>query len=352
MRIISYSETQQDTVPVRNIALQDTVPVRNIGLQDSIGLRSDTSVINNVISVKDSVIRKKPSNLKKVILHNIDITAVCRRNIVADITYYHPDHIINKIGTEPINKFPFLFIEKNRLMKADERASLVKHLKPGQALPVKSLHDDWLIGIILLAAFLFSLIRTTSRGMFPGVIKYFLFRGFNDPPSRDIDEIFHWQSTIHNLISFLITGLFVYNAVSYYNIIPEGISGIILWLLILGILISAVTLRHAVCVLTGILSGEKEVFREYLVTVYQFYRIGALFLLLFIILMSYTAILPAGSWIFIGTTVVGMLYLIRIIRLMLIFINRNISIFYLILYLCALEILPVLISVKYFTGLI
>jgi hypothetical protein len=46
------------------------------------------------------------------------------------------------------------------------------------------------------------------------------------------------------------------------------------------------------------------------------------------------------------------MYLIRVIRLIIIFLNRNISIFYLILYLCALEILPVLIVIKYFTGLV
>ena len=47
-----------------------------------------------------------------------------------------------------------------------------------------------------------------------------------------------------------------------------------------------------------------------------------------------------------------LMYSIRVIRLLIIFLNRNISIFYLILYLCALEILPVLIVVKYFTGLV
>ncbi len=53
-----------------------------------------------------------------------------------------------------------------------------------------------------------------------------------------------------------------------------------------------------------------------------------------------------------GIIVLGILYLIRVLRLFVIFINRNISILYLILYLCALEILPILISVKYISGLV
>ena len=68
--------------------------------------------------------------------------------------------------------------------------------------------------------------------------------------------------------------------------------------------------------------------------------------------MSYTRILPVRDFVEAGIIVLGFMYLVRVIRLLIIFLNRNISIFYLILYLCALEILPVLIVVKYFTGLV
>ena len=99
-------------------------------------------------------------------------------------------------------------------------------------------------------------------------------------------------------------------------------------------------------------SEEQEVFRQYLLGIYQSYRIGALFLFGIIILMSYTMILPVRDYIILGIIIIGLMYLIRVVRLLIIFLNRNISIFYLILYLCALEILPGLIIVKYFTGLV
>ena len=73
--------------------------------------------------------------------------------------------------------------------------------------------------------------------MLPGVTRFFLFRGINDPSSRDIGGLFNWQSTILNLISFLIIGLFAYCAASYYDLIPSGISGIIFWLISVGIII-------------------------------------------------------------------------------------------------------------------
>ncbi|MDO9339321.1 MAG: DUF4271 domain-containing protein [Bacteroidales bacterium] len=281
-----------------------------------------------------------------------DTTSVCVRNSIADITFYDSNNVVSKKVLDSFTRFPFLFTEKPRQMQVEARASLIKSLKPGQDLPSQPFHDDWIIGIILIAAFLYSLIRTTSKSMFPGVTRFFLFRGINDPSSRDITGLFHWQSTLLNLISFLIIALFAYFAASYYNFIPSGISKIFFWLIFLGTIISAVTLRHIVCVTAGNISGEKEVFREYLLGIYQSYRFSALFLFVLIVLMSYTMLLPARGGVISGVTVLGIMYLIRVIRLLIIFLNRNISIFYLILYLCALEILPVVISVKYFTGLV
>jgi hypothetical protein len=106
----------------------------------------------------------------------------------------------------------------------------------------------------------------------PDFEKFFLFRGINDPGSRDKGGLFQWQSTILNLSSFLITGLFGYLAASYFDFIPAGFRGFIIWLIALGIISLAITLRHLVCVITGAASGQREIFRQYLLGIYQSYR--------------------------------------------------------------------------------
>ena len=281
-----------------------------------------------------------------------DTNSVCLRNSISDITFYDSNNFVLKTDTLLIDRFPYVFIEKNKKIQNELRITLLKQLRPGKDNPSQPLHNDWIIGIILIAAFLYSLVRTTSKNMLPDVSRFFLFRGINDPSSRDIGGLLHWQPAILNLISFLIIALFAYCAASYYNFIPFGFSGIIFWLISLGVIISAFTLRHIVCILTGKISGENGVFREYLVGIYHSYRFSALILFVLVILMSYTMILPARMGFISGLIVFVIMYLIRIIRLMIIFLNRNISIFYLILYLCALEFLPVVISVKYFSGLV
>jgi len=329
---------------------QDTVLNRVNIIQDTSGVKPESVILSDSVSIK-KVIKKPSPVLQKSDSLSIFIPELCSRNAIVDITYYNPDYIIGSIEFPGTNIFPFNFIEKTWQMQTEKKASVVKHLKPGQNMPRKLFHDDWSLGIILTSIILFSLIRATSRSVTPGIARFFLFRGTKDESSRDMMGMFQWQSTVLNLSSFLIIGLFVYFAVEYYKMIPPDLPGILFWLISLGTIIAAVTLRHLVCNITGILSGQEEVFRDYLHTVYQSYRFNALLFFVLIILMSYTSFLSDKTYFIIGALLFSSLYLIRILRLFIIFINRNISIFYLILYLCALEILPVLIITKYFSGL-
>ncbi len=330
---------------------QDTIQVNHIQIRDSLSLKSDSASIPVTIQSTDSVPRRIKTMVTKPVPEIIDTISVCSRNSIEDVTFYDPDNLVGRIEPPHRDAFPFLFTAKGRVIEEEAKASLVKHLRTGDEIPLRPLHDDWIILVILFSTFLFTIIRKSSEPVFQGVERFFLFKGVNYPGSRDIGGLFTFDSTIKNLISFLILGLFGYSAASYYNIIPSAIGGIIFWLIAVIVIIAAVSIRHLVCMVTGIASGERELFSEYLLGIYQFYRFSAILIFVIIILISYSTIFPLESCFTAGAIALGTLYLIRVIRLSIIFINKNISLFYLILYLCALEILPVLISVKYFSGL-
>jgi hypothetical protein len=329
---------------------QDSIKVRNNPVMDSVSLKSDSASHAAIIHPQDSLPHRIKRSVVLPVAEITDTTSVCSRNSISDVTFYDSTNIVTRIQTINGNRFPFLFIEKNRQIQEDAKASLVSMLKAGDEIPFRPLHDDWILLIILCTAFLFAVIRKSYDNIFQGVERFFLFRGVNNPPSRDLGGLFTWESTLKNLISFLILGLFSYSAASYYNYIPTAISGIIFWILSVGIIITAVTLRHLLCLVTGEVSGEREAFSEYLMGIYQFYRFSALLIFVITILISYTTIFPVRSCFTAGVATLAILYLIRVIRLFIIFINKNISLFYLILYLCALEILPVVISLKYISG--
>jgi len=132
--------------------------------------------------------------------------------------------------------------------------------------------------------------------------------------------------------------------------LPGGITDFLFWSICLIIIIAAFTTRHIICSVTGNLSGQKDIFNEYLVSIYHSYHFTALILFILIIVTTYTALLPSKAYVVAGICGFGLMYIIRAMRLLLIFMSRNISIFYLILYLCALEILPVAIVLRYITA--
>jgi len=339
--IISCSDLQQDTVPHKTVLKQD-----------SIRIKSDSVSTVLTIQPQDSVKHKLVRIPQKTVFTFADTSSVCPRNSIADVTFYDLNSFVFRLGYGSYKQFPFIFIEKNRNKEMEARALLIKHLRPGMDLPAQPFHNDWGIIIILIAAILYSLIKATTKNVLPNFTRFFMFRRVNEPASRDLGGLFNWQSTFLNLISFFIIGLFAYSAGSYYNFIPPGSKGILFWLVSLGIVIAVVTFRHIICLITGAVSGKEEAFREYLLGIYQSYRLGAFILFVITILMSYTIIFPIRDYLVFGIIVLGLMYLISVIRLLIIFLNRNISIFYLILYLCALEILPVLIVIKYYTGLV
>jgi hypothetical protein len=303
------------------------------------------------LPVSDMNISEQDSLRANHINADIDTNSVSERSLISDITFYDSANVITRINKDQINGFPYKFIEKNRLRESEIKTGIIKHLKDGDGVAIKPFHDDWIVFIILVAAFIYASIRTFSRKLFPGVMRFLLFKGVGESESRDTGELFHWQSTIINLISFSNIALFVFCIAFYYGVLSVSLPGIISWLIFLGIVILVISFRHIFCLITGRISGQKEAFDEYIITLYQSYRYLALILFILVIFLAYSDIFAPKTLILAGYLSFAVLYVMCIIRLFLIFIKRNVSILYLILYLCALEILPVAVIVKSVTGL-
>ncbi len=279
-----------------------------------------------------------------------DTTSVCPKGSFAGVTFYNSGSFILKDDFGVNEGFPGKFIEKNNELYNTTLSALIRDLKEGGELPARQVHYDWIIGIVLVCAYLYSLLKSTSKSMRPELTRFFYFRGINDPGSRDMNLLFNWQSTILNLISFLIISLFLFCAAAWYDFVPKGIPEILFWFICFGAVIISVTMRHLVCAITGSLSGRRDLFNEYILNVYRSYRFSSYILFILVVLIVYTVFLPPPVYFMTGVIFLAIIYLFRVTRLLLIFLKQDISVFYLILYLCALEILPVLISLRYLTG--
>jgi len=317
-------------------------------IPDSVFRRFD-EVPAHIKKADSAGIRKKTVALPEVVV--TDTTSVCSRNIIADFTFSDSSSFFRNPVPYPQGQFPFQLVDKIQQTAQGKTLTIIKPLKEGISIPGKPLHADWITGLLFLAALLWLTVRLTTKGLLPELKRFVLFRGINESSSRDMASLFYWQSTVLNFVSFLVLALFAYCGAAYNDLVPSGFPRFLSFLGLMGILIIAVTSRHFICIIAGNLTGQNEMFNEYLITIYQSYRFSSVLIFWVIILMLYAASTPSEAHFIAGIFILGIFYLYRVLRLLFIFIKRNISVLYLFLYLCALEILPVLIIIKYLSGL-
>jgi hypothetical protein len=331
----------QDTIKQKNPVHRDTIQQSVYPDSGQHTLSRDNTLVQGIIVA----LKKEPNTFK-------DTTVSQTPASVPALPFYLPANQTGKSDSPSFSQFPFVFTEMNRRLSEESRSALISKLKDGTEIPAGKYDSDWLLPLCLLSAVVYAVLRATSSGIFHGLLRFITFRGINESSSRVTGELFRWQSTLLNLVSFINLSLFAYFTLIKFDIHIQGINGALVWLLCLAIIIIATTIRHFICITIGKASGEDEIFREYLVGVYDAYRTAGLIVFLLILLILYTHLTSVTIFFNTGFLLIGFLYVARVLRLFLIFINRHVSIFYLILYLCALEILPVLILVKYVTGLV
>ncbi len=335
--------------------IQDTIrPQINIRidadrlLPDSVFRRLDK--VPEHIRIADSLKKYRQASRKAEVVIT-DTTSVCSRNSIADFTFYDSLGFFRNINRSQPVFYPVT--EKAKADAAYTEQPVVNYgsLRDGSLLASRPLHHDWLVAVIFLCAYLWIVVKSMNRHFFTEITRFFLFRGISESSSRDTGALFTWQSTVLNFVTFTVMALFIYSYAELRGMIPGNIPSFVFMLLCLGAIIAAVTMRHFLCLAAGSLSDRHEVFDEYLVTVYNSYRFVSVLLLAIVIMLAYTFVLPQKMLLGAGIALLAIFYLLRVFRLFAIFIKRSISVLYLILYLCALEILPVLILIRYFSQL-
>jgi hypothetical protein len=161
-------------------------------------------------------------------------------------------------------------------------------------------------------------------------------------------EVISWPPIIRNLIAVFNVSLFASVSLLLTGTIRyESTSGSIkLTAIISGAFLAALMLRHLASIILAETTGLKSVYREYMNIIYNTWFADSLILFILNAIILFAPVNNPVPFIWSGIIVTAIFLIIRALRLLTIFINRHISISYFILYLCALEILPVLVLMK------
>ncbi len=242
------------------------------------------------------------------------------------------------------SKTPVLLEGENKQTKT------TREIKPIEK--TKASHDgifysnDWVIGMVIITFVLLIFVRLFYNKYLQGVFSSI----FNYKRSHRLytnKNILTQQSfAILNLIFYLNIGLFLTEAADYFDLKLFDMHPAYLSLLISVLFLAAMVIKYVLTVIVGYIFNKKELFGEYLHNIFLFIKEAGLLLMPFVIVIPFIPHYLVGVIIKIALGGILFLLFMLIIRGLQIIIYKNVSFFYLILYLCVLEILPILYVIK------
>ncbi len=209
-------------------------------------------------------------------------------------------------------------------------------------------YDYLIAGILLVAYTLFVLLYAKNRKRLNQVIKAFYINRFASQLAREEVSIVNRVSVILSIIFLFSMTLFTWQVVMFYGW-AEEMDESYLFFSILAVLVGVYVVKFSMIKFFGFVFKTVKEADEYALTVLLFINSLGLFLLPIVVCIAFAQNVSIGIFINIGLYTLGLFLLTRIIRGLIIGFNSiRVSKLYLFLYLCSLEILPLVIMVKFF----
>jgi len=204
-------------------------------------------------------------------------------------------------------------------------------------------NPDWLVGVLIFCFILFATVRLIfnkylsqllqSATNYSTFTRLFRERYFN---------LFHASFRL-DVVFNLIFSLYCYQFTNTFKI-NFGLSlSIYVYLVCLGIVIGYFTVKRIIYTLIGVLTESRPEVQEYLFSITVYNRVLGLFLLPLTAIIAFVPLTQVEPALYFGLLLIGIFYLLLLLRGGKIFLKKHFSISYLILYLCTLEFLPIIL---------
>ncbi len=215
-------------------------------------------------------------------------------------------------------------------------------------LPSQPFHQktsDWFTGVILITL----LLAATVRNSFDKYLSALFMSTVNYPAAsrlfREQNISLRQGAMILEIFFLLIMALFAYQLVLHFGGSPP-VSGILLYLICFGAVLLFFQLKEFIYRLLGFISETGAETSEYIFTMKIYNKMTGIFLLPIVCFMAWAPVGNRTGFIVAGLVIIALLYLKSLQRGMKILLKKQFSVFYLFLYLCTLEFLPLLLFIK------
>lgn len=202
---------------------------------------------------------------------------------------------------------------------------------------------DVVTGLLILSVAIVGVIRMTNNKYLRELFSSVLFGQYARKIQKTTNVRNQKAAFVLNALFLFNASIFIYQFVSYYKINTPVNQSLLLIPLSMGIVFSFGLIKGMLYLFVGFVFGSEKETRDYLFFSVLHNKIFALIILPVILVVPYIErqMLPILFNIGFGSFI--LLYFMQLFRGITIILKNTASLFYLFLYLCALEILPLII---------
>lgn len=205
----------------------------------------------------------------------------------------------------------------------------------------------WILVIIILSIITIGYLYSGFNTQLKSVISSFFSFRISIQSSREEQSLFHPASIFLSLNFLLTASLFILQVAVTNKKLSLSIDfSFLSFLIIIGIIFSTYLIKIASHKLIGFIFGLQQQINEYVYTILLSKQIIGICFLPIIIFISYGEKSFLNEIIYTGFVLLILAYIFRVGKGAFSLLRRRITPFYLILYLCTLEVLPLLLVIK------
>jgi hypothetical protein len=220
-----------------------------------------------------------------------------------------------------------------------------------QELPAKPEQQDsydWVTIILVGSLLLIGWTRLFYKKYFIALLKSFHFYNYAASLYFGRNSLTERAGILLNLNFFVTGGLVLFQAIHHSSYSMPTVQPVYLWLILSGFLLAWYIWNFMMSRLVGFLFLRQRSFNEYFHNYNLYRKLMGISLMPLAVIVQFIRVEYREYFLIAGGAVAGILFIVHIMRGLQVFMKEKVSIFYLFLYLCALEILPLFIVFEVF----
>ena len=328
---LQHSTLKSETTIVKEIVNSSAITKGNYIEHSTIAKKIviDSNPVKDSIGYCPSFLANIPNNKSLITSYKEDLWFKTNKDSCC--------YIVKK--QDVISYKPIIILEKKGSTNYSEKGHSIKERNQN--------NSDWTFVPLLVGLFLLASIVTLYRKFLGQLFESVIYRFTSNKLFNDKNIHFQRLAIMLDVLFILSFSLVVDQIAKRFQIYtpPENIKYII-FLASCSFLLVLRFFRWTVFRLSALFSNHQSFFSELFNSSSLYTRILGVFLLPFVFLITYSTGFISTICIYISVFSIFIMLILRIVSMFKVFIVRGFSIFYFILYLCALEIAPLLVILK------